>query len=99
MPFFAAFDVPIINGTWVPPLWFGILCVPLGILVLVLSLHLLNAWGWVCARWAEVMFRVAGAGRAAGAAGASAARSAGLRRSCSRGAGRAGRRTAPLAAA
>ena len=59
MPFFAAFDVPIINGTWVPPLWFGILGVPLGILVLFLSLHLMNAWGWVCARWAEVMFRVA----------------------------------------
>ena len=60
MPFFAAFDVPIVNGTWVPPLWFGVLSVPLGILALVLSLHLLNAWGWVCARWAEVMFRVAG---------------------------------------
>jgi hypothetical protein len=59
MPFFAAFDVPIVNGTWVPPLWFGILSVPLGILMLILSLHLLNAWGWVCARWAEVMFRVA----------------------------------------
>ncbi len=59
MPFFATFDVPIINGTWVPPLWVGILSVPLGILVLVLSLHVMNAWGWVCARWAEVMFRVA----------------------------------------
>jgi Putative sensor len=57
MPFFAAFDVPVINNTWVPPLWFGILCVPLGILVFFVALHLLNAWSWVCARWAEVMFR------------------------------------------
>jgi hypothetical protein len=57
MPFFAAFDVPVINGTWVPPLWFGILCLPLGILVFFVALHLLNAWSWVCARWAEVMFR------------------------------------------
>jgi hypothetical protein len=62
MPFFAVFDVPIVNGTWVPPLWVGIVSVPLGILVLILSLHLLNAWGWVCARWAEVMFRVAAPG-------------------------------------
>ena len=62
MPFFAAFDVPIINGTWVPPLWVGILSVPLGILALILSLHVMNAWGWVCARWAEVMFRVAAPG-------------------------------------
>ena len=57
MPFFAAFDVPVINNTWVPPLWFGILCLPLGILVFFVALHVLNAWSWVCARWAEVMFR------------------------------------------
>jgi hypothetical protein len=57
IPFFAIFDVPIVNGTWVPPLWFGILSVPLGILLFFVSLHVLNAWGWVCARWAEVMFR------------------------------------------
>ena len=69
MPFFAIADVPIVNGTWVPPLWFGILCVPLGVLVFILALHVLNAWGWVCARWAEVMFRGAAAGRAGGAAG------------------------------
>ena len=68
MPFLAAFDVPVINGTWVPPLWFGIVSVPLGILALVLSLHVLNAWGWVCARWAEVMFRVAAPGAPAGSA-------------------------------
>ncbi len=70
MPFLAAFDVPVINGTWVPPLWFGILSVPLGILALVLSLHVLNAWGWVCARWAEVLFRVAAPGTSTGAAAA-----------------------------
>jgi hypothetical protein len=62
MPFFAAFDVPIVNGTWVPPLWAGILSVPLGILAFILSLHVMDAWGWVCARWAEVMFRVAAPG-------------------------------------
>jgi Putative sensor len=56
MPFMAAFDVPVVNGTWVPPLWFGILCVPLGLLLFVASLHVLNAWGWLCARWAEVLF-------------------------------------------
>jgi hypothetical protein len=57
MPVFTAFDVPIVNDTWVPPLWFSIISVPLGILVFFVSLHLLNAWSWACARWAEVMFR------------------------------------------
>ncbi len=57
MPFFSVFDVPVINGTWVPPLWFGLICLPLGILVFFVALHVLNAWSWVCARWAEVMFR------------------------------------------
>ncbi len=56
MPFFSVFDVPVINGTWVPPLWFGLLCLPLGILVFFVALHVLNGWSWVCARWAEVMF-------------------------------------------
>jgi hypothetical protein len=57
MPFFAIAGEPVVNGTWVPPLWFGILCVPVGVLVFVLALHVLNAWSWVCARWAELMFR------------------------------------------
>jgi hypothetical protein len=57
MPFFSVFDVPVINGTWVPPLWFGLICLPLGVLVFFVALHVLNAWSWVCARWAEVMFR------------------------------------------
>jgi hypothetical protein len=57
MPVLAVFEVPIVNGTWVPPLWFGVLCVPLAILTFFVSLHLLNAWGWVCARWAELLFR------------------------------------------
>ena len=56
-PVLRGLDVPIINGTWVPPLWFGVLAVPLGILTFFVSLHVLNGWGWVCARWAEVMFR------------------------------------------
>ena len=57
IPYFAVSDVPIINGTWVPPLWFGVLAVPLGVLTFFVSLHVLNGWSWVCARWAEVMFR------------------------------------------
>jgi hypothetical protein len=57
IPVFAIFNVPIVNGTWVPPLWLGVLSVPLGILVFFLSLHVLAGWSWVCARWAEVMFR------------------------------------------
>jgi hypothetical protein len=66
MPYFAILDVPIVNGTWVPPLWFGLLAVPLGILAFFVSLHVMNGWGWVCARWAEVMFR-GGTAPAAGA--------------------------------
>ncbi len=57
IPVVAILDVPIVNGTWVPPLWFSVISVPLGILVFFVSLHVLNAWSWVCARWAEVMFR------------------------------------------
>jgi hypothetical protein len=38
MPFFAIAGEPVVNGTWVPPLWFGILCVPVGVLVFVLAL-------------------------------------------------------------
>jgi hypothetical protein len=57
MPVLAVLEIPVVNGTWVPPLWFGVLCVPLGILAFFVSLHLLNAWGWVCARWAELLFR------------------------------------------
>jgi hypothetical protein len=57
MPLFALLDVPVINGTWVPPLWFGLICLPLGILVFFVALHVINAWSWVCARWAEAMFR------------------------------------------
>ena len=87
IPVFAIFDVPLVNGTWVPPLWFGVLSVPLGILVFFVSLHVLNGWGWVCARWAEVMFRgprrrgaLAGCRSCAGAAGGSRAAAAGARR-------------------
>lgn len=66
MPLFTLIDQPVINGTWVPPLWLAILCVPLGLLLLVASLHLLNAWSWVCARWAEAML---GAPRSPGSGG------------------------------
>jgi hypothetical protein len=66
IPFFAVFDVPVVNGTWVPPLWFGILAVPLGILAFFAFLHVLNGWSWICARWAEVMFRGPGTAPATG---------------------------------
>jgi hypothetical protein len=66
IPFFAVLDVPIVNGTWVPPLWFGVLAVPLGILAFFAFLHVLNGWSWICARWAEVMFRGPGTAPATG---------------------------------
>jgi hypothetical protein len=48
------------NGTaWTPPLWLALLGIPAGILMIFVSLHVLNAWGWVCKRWAELMFRTA----------------------------------------
>ena len=45
------------SGPWYPPLWLGVLGIPAGVLMIFVSLHVLNAWGWVCARWAEAMFR------------------------------------------
>ena len=53
------------SGGWSPPWWLGILGVPAGMLLFFVWLHVLNAWGWVCARWAELLFaatRRAGAG-------------------------------------
>ncbi len=58
MPLFSLARVPVVNGTWVPPLWLASLALPLGVLLVFVSLHIINAWSWVCARWAEVMFRV-----------------------------------------
>jgi 2-oxoglutarate dehydrogenase E2 component (dihydrolipoamide succinyltransferase) len=31
------------------------LCIPVGLLVFFVCLHVLNGWGWVCARWAELL--------------------------------------------
>lgn len=45
------------NGGWVPTWWQAALCVPGGLLLLVAWLHILNGWGWVCARWAELLFK------------------------------------------
>jgi hypothetical protein len=63
LPFAAGWHVAMFdwgNGqSWTPPLWLGILGVPAGIIFAFVSLHVLNGWGWVCARWAELMFRVA----------------------------------------
>ncbi|MEI6452811.1 MAG: hypothetical protein WCP98_23065, partial [Actinomycetes bacterium] len=45
------------NGrVWTPPLWLAIAAVPGAILNVFLSLHIVNGWGWVCARWAELLF-------------------------------------------
>jgi hypothetical protein len=44
------------NGRgWTPPLWLAILAIPGAILNVFLSLHIVNGWGWVCARWAELL--------------------------------------------
>jgi hypothetical protein len=78
MPFAAAYDVAMFdwgNGqTFVPPIWLGVLGIPAAVLLFFAALHVMNGWGWVCARWAEVMFRV----REAPAAPAGAARPAPL---------------------
>ena len=48
------------NGrAWTPPLWLAIAAIPGAILNVFLSLHIVNGWGWVCARWAELMFGAA----------------------------------------
>jgi hypothetical protein len=45
------------NGrAWTPPLWLAVLAIPGAILNVFLSLHIVNGWGWVCARWAELLF-------------------------------------------
>ena len=42
-----------------PPLWLAILAVPGAVLMFFAGLHLMNAWSWICARWAEIMLRTA----------------------------------------
>jgi len=45
------------NGrAWTPPLWLAIVAIPGAVLNVFLSLHIVNGWGWVCARWADLMF-------------------------------------------
>jgi len=47
------------NGDgWTPPLWLAVLGVPGAVLWFVASLHIVNAWSWVCRSWAELLFRV-----------------------------------------
>ncbi len=62
LPFSSAWNLGTVDfgsGPWVPPMWLGLLGIPAAVLMIFASLHVLNAWGWVCRRWAEVMFRVA----------------------------------------
>lgn len=62
LPFSSAWNLGTIDfgsGPWVPPMWLGVLGIPAGVLMIFASLHVLNAWGWVCKRWAEVMFSLA----------------------------------------
>ena len=47
------------SGGWHPPLWPSLLGIPAGMLALLLGLHVLNGWGWVCRVWAELMFGAA----------------------------------------
>jgi hypothetical protein len=65
LPVAAMWDLEIVTWTsdggtvtvgWTPSWWLGVLGIPLGILWAVAGLHVVNAWGWVCARWAEVLF-------------------------------------------
>jgi len=64
LPVAALWDLEMVSWTtdggavavgWTPPWWLGLLGVPLGVLWVVAGLHVTNAWGWVCARWAEVL--------------------------------------------
>jgi len=54
-------DIPFVdfgNGrAWTPPLWLAIVAIPGALLNVFLSLHIVNGWGWVCAHWAELLFR------------------------------------------
>ncbi len=56
MPLFWYFDIAVINGTWVPPLWAAVVGVPAGVLAFFVWLHALNGWAWVCGKWAQVVF-------------------------------------------
>ena len=55
------------RGGYTPTWWQAVLAVPGAILAFFVMLHVLNGWGWVCARWAELLFGKASAGPAAGA--------------------------------
>jgi hypothetical protein len=60
MPVAAIWHIDIVTtsaGGWHPPLWLGLLGIPVGVLAIFVGLHLLNGWGWVCRVWAELMFR------------------------------------------
>ena len=43
------------GGGFTPTWWESVLAVPAAVLLFFASLHVLNGWGWVCARWAELV--------------------------------------------
>jgi hypothetical protein len=56
LPVFAALRTPVLDGTWIVPWWVAVFAVPGAVLAFVATLHVLNAWGWVCGRWALLLF-------------------------------------------
>ena len=56
------------DGGYTPTWWQAVLAVPAAILAFFAVLHVLNGWGWVCARWAELLFGKASARPEAGTA-------------------------------
>ena len=54
---------------YTPTWWMAILAVPAAILAFFVFLHVLNGWGWVCARWAELLFGKASTQPASAGAG------------------------------
>ena len=47
------------NQGYTPTWWQAVLAVPAAVLAFFIALHVLNGWGWVCARWAELLFGTA----------------------------------------
>ena len=81
-PLASYFDVRLISWGdgqgYIPTWWQAVLAVPAAVLAFFISLHVLNGWGWVCARWAELLFGNASAQLTATDAGVAPAQPAPL---------------------